>query len=115
MSMDTKEIPVENTRDRCLSYAASLSFLLSGSGRRKRIVIHAHLTKDVESDAREIYLRSVEQCRGKMFELNLTGSHDNMLSSSVHRNVLTPISAGDLKLRSEKLVEVWLLDRARND
>ncbi len=88
---------------------------LSGSGC-DRMVVHAHLTHDVESDGRESYLRSVVQWRGNMFEVSLTGSQDSgMLSSLVQGNALTRIPAGKLKLSAGELVEIWLLDRPWKD
>lgn len=94
---------------------ASVSFLLSGSERRERMVVHAHLTNDVETNVHESYLRSVVQCRGKMFISSLMGSQDSMLTSRVYGNVLSPNPAGELKLSADELIEVWLLDRAWND
>jgi molybdopterin biosynthesis enzyme len=85
---------------------------MAGGNSIDRINFLAKLLHPIVSDGRESYLRARVTQVEKSFEVQLVGSQDSgVLSSLVEANALIRIPTGKKNISKGELVEVWILSQ----
>jgi molybdopterin molybdotransferase len=85
-------------------------YKLCGRPIQERITIPARLSHEISTDGRESYLRASVNQIDNNFEVQLVGSQDSgVLSSLVEANALIRLPAGREKFSKGEIVDVWFL------